>query len=91
MLILIYSVLNGDSKQEDMCAYLGKDLQVFESFVSKIHAELEVSFDNADADKHNDQIIIRLQSEQKFMDFLKAFNRVKAMSDIFHYLSVIKN
>ena len=63
MLILIYSVLNGDSKLDDMSDYLSKDLQVFESFVTKIQAELEVSFDNADADKHNDQIIIRLQSE----------------------------
>ena len=25
------------------------------------------------------------------MDFLKAFDRVKAMVDIFHYLAVIKN
>lgn len=63
MVILIYSVLTGDSKLDDMSDYLSKDLQVFESFVSKIQAELEVSFDNADADKHNDQIIIRLQSE----------------------------
>ena len=63
MLILIYSVLNGDSKLDDMSDYLSKDLQVFESFVTKIQAELEVSFDNADADKHNDQIIISLQSE----------------------------